>query len=372
MKKIYLLLLIPFYTLAQIPAGYYNNATGTGYTLKTQLKTIISNGHIDQGYSSLWSLYLQPAFRDNYYETNSTLLDIYSERPNSADSYEYTPGEDQCGNYNMEGICYNREHLVPQSYFDNFQVNPMKNDPFHVAPTDGWVNGARGNLPFGVVASANFTSSNGSKRGTNLNSGYSAGFSGTVFEPIDEFKGDVARSILYFATRYEDLMDNFYAAADGSSTQAKAMFDGSTTKVFNDTFLNILLTWHMNDPVSAREIAINNAVYNYQNNRNPYIDHPEYACQIWTTYCNSLSVQESLAVSLKIYPNPSDTGTINIFTDASIDRIEVINLSGQRMHQIEDPQSHNNTYTVENLSQGFYFVRITSDTQSETRKIIIQ
>src|SRR5690606_27033525 len=170
MKKTYFLILlaISHFATAQAPAGYYNSATGSGYTLKTQLKTIITSGHSDQGYNSLWSLYTNSAYRDNFYEVNNTLLDIYSERPSGTDSYEYTPGSDQCGNYSAEGSCYNREHLVPQSYFDNYQVNPMKNDPFHVVPTDGWVNGVRGNLPFGVVASANYTSTNGSKRGTNL------------------------------------------------------------------------------------------------------------------------------------------------------------------------------------------------------------
>src|SRR5690606_10833762 len=186
----------------------------------------ISNGHNDQGYNSLWTLFTNPAFRDNYYENNGTLLDMYSENPTGTDSYEYSGTSDQCGNYNSEGDCYNREHLVPQSYFEDYQVNPMKNDPFHVVPSDGWVNGQRNNLPFGRVASPTYTSSNGSKKGNNINSGYSAGYSSVVFEPIDEFKGDIARSLFYFATRYENFMDDFYDAADGSSTQSKAMFDG--------------------------------------------------------------------------------------------------------------------------------------------------
>ncbi|MBF6608241.1 MAG: endonuclease [Flavobacterium sp.] len=376
MKKTYFLILlaISHFATAQAPAGYYNSATGSGYTLKTQLKTIITSGHSDQGYNSLWSLYTNSAYRDNFYEVNNTLLDIYSERPSGTDSYEYTPGSDQCGNYSAEGICYNREHLVPQSYFDNYQVNPMKNDPFHVVPTDGWVNGVRGNLPFGVVASANYTSTNGSKRGTNLNSGYSAGFTGTVFEPIDEFKGDVARSLLYFATRYQDLMDNFYAAANGSSTQATVMFDGSINKVFNDTFLNILLTWHTNDPVSAREIAINNAVYNFQGNRNPYIDNPAYACQVWVTNCTALnlSTADFAVAELKLYPNPSPNGTVYISSEKDIDRIEVVNIRGQIIQLMDSPQAHDQVYSIENLQSGFYFIRITSDQVVETRKIIVQ
>ena len=60
------------------------------------------------------------------------------------------------------------------------------------------------------------------------------------------------------------------------------MFDGSINKVFNDNFILLLIKWHLQDPVSPKEIAQNNAIYNYQGNRNPYIDHPEYVCSIWS------------------------------------------------------------------------------------------
>lgn len=374
MKHIYLLLssLITVIAFAQAPAGYYNSANGTGYSLKTQLKSIITANHADQGYGSLWTLYLQPAYRDAFYENNNTILDIYSERPNGPDSYEYTPGTDQCGNYNSEGMCYNREHLVPQSYFDGYQTNPMKNDPFHIAPTDGWVNGQRGNFPFGVVDVANYTSSNGSKRGSNLNSGYSAGFIGTVFEPIDEFKGDVARSLLYFSTRYEDLMDNFFTAANGTSTQVKVMFDGSINKVFNDTFLNILITWHLADPVSAREIGINNAVYAYQGNRNPFIDNPDYVCQIWTANCTALSTDSVAYIDVTIYPNPTFEGSVYVTSAQIVNEIEVFNINGQTIYRQLNPQMTNSTYIVENLSSGFYFIKVQTDKGSIIKKLIVK
>ena len=374
MKKIYVLfsVFVTITALAQAPSGYYNAANGSGYTLKTQLKTIISAGHVDQGYGSLWTLYLQPAYRDAFYENNNTILDIYSERPFGTDSYEYTPGTDQCGNYNAEGNCYNREHLVPQSYFDSYQTNPMKNDPFHITPTDGWVNGQRGNFPFGVVDVANYTSSNGSKRGSNLNSGYSAGFSGTVFEPIDEFKGDVARSLLYFSTRYEDLMDNFFTAANGTSTQVKVMFDGSTNKVFSDTFLNILISWHLADPVSAREVGINNAVYSYQGNRNPFIDNPDYVCQIWTANCSALSTNSIAYIDVTIYPNPTHDGNVYITSSQAVNEIEVFNVNGQTIYRQLNPAISNSTYIVENLPSGFYFIKVQTEKGAMIKKLIVE
>ena len=376
MKKYYtfLVLMLSFVAIAQAPANYYNNATGTGYALKTQLKTIISAGHNDQGYNTLWSLYNTAAFRDNFYENDGSLLDLYSENPSGADPYNFTSSNSQCGNYSSEGDCYNREHLVPQSYFDDFATNPMKNDPFHVFPSDGKVNGDRNNLGFGIVGNATYSSQNGSKRGA-MSAGAYSSFTGTVFEPIDAFKGDVARAYFYFATRYESSMGNFYNAASSTTCQAKAMFDGSTNKVFSDDFILVLIKWHLDDPVSSIEIAKNNAIYAYQGNRNPYIDNPGYVCQIWDTQCttvNNLKTEyfNSLA-SMTIYPNPSNEHLIRINYENSIDEIQLINVNGQIFQQISNPTSYNNSYTVENIPSGFYFLKVTNGNQSIVKKIIV-
>lgn len=266
MKKHYFLLLI-FSSLigfAQIPSGYYSTATGTGYTLKTQLYNIIK-GHTDNGYAGLYTTY-QTSDIDSFYENDGTILDMYSEKPSGTDPYNYSSGSTQrCGTYAVEGDCYNREHIIPQSVFNS--AAPMVSDAHFITPTDGKVNGQRSNYPHGNVATASWTSLNGGKLGSSGVSGYS----GTVFEPINEFKGDIARMYFYFATRYENTVAGY----------PFAMFDGSSNKVFTTAFLNQLLAWHTQDPVSAREIARNNAIYARQNNRNPYIDHPEYVQAIW-------------------------------------------------------------------------------------------
>lgn len=246
----------------------------------------------------------------------------------------------------------------------------MKNDPNFVIPTDGKVNGVRDNFPFGRVNTASYTSQNGSKLGSNVNSGYSAGYTSTVFEPIDEFKGDIARCILYFATRYEDFLDEFYA---GATVQSKDMFDGSNGKSFSNTFLNILLTWHLNDPVSTKEINRNNAVFNFQNNRNPYIDHPEYVCRIWSTQCATLSSESFDALAnISIYPNPTKDNRINITSEVELSEIQLININGQVIQMIKNPNRVQNSYTLENLPQGFYFVKLSSvDNQTTTKKILV-
>jgi len=266
MKKIYSLLFLLSITIgiAQIPSGYYTTASGSGYTLKTQLYNIIK-GHTDNGYAGLYTTYLTSDI-DNFYENDGTILDMYSEKPSGTDPYNYTSGSTQrCGTYSTEGDCYNREHIIPQSVFNS--ATPMVSDAHFITPTDGKVNGQRSNYPHGTVATATWTSLNGSKLGSSSVSGYT----GTVFEPINEFKGDIARMYFYFATRYENTVSGY----------SYAMFNGTSNQVFTTAFLNLLLTWNTQDPVSAREIARNNAIYTKQNNRNPYIDHPEYVQAIW-------------------------------------------------------------------------------------------
>ena len=359
-KKLTLLLFfISNITFAQIPAGYYNTATGTGYTLKTQLYNIIknnTNSSSNSSYNDLWTLYTTSAFRDYYYENNGTLLDIYSEKPSGPDSYEYSSTSQQCGNYSGEGSCYNREHIVPQSVFNSNY--PMYSDAHFVLPSDGYVNGKRSNYPFGKVNAASWTSTNGSKLGSNLNSGYSAGYIGTVFEPIDEFKGDVARAILYFATRYQDVVSGF----------SFDMFDGSSTKVFTETFKSILLTWNTLDPVSAYEIAKNNQIYySFQGNRNPFIDHPEWVGVIWG---NPLAIDENQNISFKIYPNPSSEFIIiENSNNLTIEKYEIYSAFGRKV--ISDNYYEGEKIAVDNLANGIYFITIFTNTSNSTEKIII-
>ncbi|MFT6194523.1 MAG: endonuclease I [Cognaticolwellia sp.] len=254
------------------PGNYYQNiSTQTGYTLKTDLHDLIKT-HSAQGYGAIWTFYANHSL-DTYFENDGSILDIYAEKPFGSDSYSYTKVTDQCGNYSGEGGCYNREHSFPKSWFGG-KIEPMNSDIHHIFATDGYVNSKRGSYPYGEVASATFTSSNNTKLGTAT---IALGYSSTVFEPIDEFKGDLARAHLYMATRYENVISNWQT----NSTYSDAILDGSNNKVFETWQLNMLLRWHANDPVSQKEIDRNEAAYSHQGNRNPFIDHPEYVDKIW-------------------------------------------------------------------------------------------
>lgn len=343
-------------TTASIPVGYYNSATGTGYVLKTQLYNIIKN-HNDRGYSGLYTTYTT-SDKDFYYENDGTMLDNYTEQPTGAEcEFTYGTNQDDGTLGNNECERYNREHLIPQSVFGS--ATPMYSDAHFVLPSDKHVNAQRGDLPFGVVGTANWTSINGTKRGSNLNSGYSAGYTGVVFEPIDEFKGDIARCILYFGTRYEDVVAGY----------SFPMFNNTSDQVFSQPFLNILLTWNAQDPVSQREINRNNAVYARQNNRNPYIDDNTYVYRVWGAPLATNTFD--IATTVSVYPNPTNDHRVTISSENTIDEIQLVTINGQIMQQIKQPVFENKNYTLENLPQGFYFLKLTSNNQSVTKKVMV-
>lgn len=251
---------------------YYQSAAGkTGFALKTALYNII-NSHNSRGYSAIWDL-VKVADLDRYYENDGSVLDMYSEQPATSDAVNFTKVTDQCGQYSGEGDCYNREHSFPKSWFGG-KVEPMNSDGHHIFATDGYVNAKRSNWPFGEVGSVTYTSGNGSKLGP-AESGL--GYSGTVFEPLDTFKGDFARAYFYMATRYE----NEIASWESNTTNADAILDGTNTTVFEPWMLKMLKRWHQNDPVSQKELDRNQAVFEFQGNRNPFIDHPEFVGAIW-------------------------------------------------------------------------------------------
>ena len=150
--------------------------------------------------------------------------------PNGTPPYQFVLGSDQCGSYNGEGDCYNREHLWAQSWTNNDGTE--KTDLHHVYPTDGWVNNKRDNYAFGEVGNASWTSQNGSKLGPNTVSGYN----GTVFEPIDEYKGDIARALMYVSVRYYT-EDSTWGTSDMTNKS-----------VIKDWAIAMLLRWHEEDP----------------------------------------------------------------------------------------------------------------------------
>lgn len=271
MTKFLSFLFLPVFAFAQIPAGYYDGTENlTGYQLKTKLHDIISQKTYSYNYSDIVGLYSYTDL-DHYYENDGTVLDIYSEKPDGPDVYNYDLTQNISG-ASTEGQGWNREHGMPTSNF--YSVYPMYSDLHYLIPTDAYVNQSRSNYPYGWNNGSLNVFTNGSKLGKSTTPGYSN--ANTVYEPIDEFKGDVARYLLYFVVRYEGSLRNF------NYLIAASPLDGTEEKGFADWYINMLKEWNALDPVSQREIDRNNAVFELENVRNPFIDHPEFVNIIWS------------------------------------------------------------------------------------------
>ena len=233
---------------------YYKDADGKkGQALKTALSKII-NPHTNIGYDGLYEAYKKTDTRSDGY-----VRDWYSK------TTKYRHVNDKAGSYKKEGDCYNREHSVPQSWFGS---GVIISDIVHVLPTDGYVNNRRSNLPFGEVNNVSYSSNGGyCKTGSCKTDGYNS----TVFEPGDDIKGDLARIYFYMATCYES-----QAASWGHD-----VFTGSSYQPFSTWTYNMLVRWAKQDPVDEVEIARNNAVYETQENRNPFVDYPGLEDYVW-------------------------------------------------------------------------------------------
>lgn len=258
-------------TWAQGPNGsdnYYQNADGKkGQALKTAMFNIIKIDKAGWGYDGL----------KEAYETTDTRPDGYL-RDWYSNATSYKPGSNCASSYKVEGDGYNREHLVPQSWFS--KNAPMVSDIFHVVPSDAKINGMRGDKPLAEVGTIEDTSKNGYSKWGTVKSGliYKDGKpvnSLPVFEPNDEVKGDIARAYFYMVTCYENKISDWNSAANASY-----VFDGNTYPGLTNWCLTMMMRWSAIDPVDDIEIARNNEIAKKQN-RNPFIDYPGLEEYIW-------------------------------------------------------------------------------------------
>jgi len=330
--------------LAQPRTGYYNAAVGkSDAALKTQLYSIISSGTVDVGYGGLYSIY-----PSSDRTADGKVWDMYS-------TCSWTHGSKQCGNYSTVCDCYNREHSIPQSWFN--EASPMKNDAFHVYPTDGKVNGQRSNYPFGECNNGTTLAKGKGRLGTST----FAGYSGTVFEPDDEFKGDFARTYFYFTTRYMNT----------SVTSGGGVFGGTFGSI-NTWAIDLFLKWHRQDPVSTKETVRNNAVEVYQKNRNPFIDFPELAEFIWGSRKGEpwslTSGIDALKVEFSISPNPAQNELIIKSNDINL-TYTIYNLNGQALQT--EQLSIDRIISINKLDNGMYLLQLNSGNRKSIQKFIV-
>jgi endonuclease I len=310
MRK-YLLLSIASFcvatTFATEPSGYYSSCENlSGANLLTALYNTVS-AHTTVSYSGLWTLYQKTDVHPN-----GKIWDMYSTK-------EWTYKSEQCGSYKNVGDCYNREHSFPKSWFND--DSPMVSDAFHIYPTDGKVNGQRSNYPYGECANGTTLSSyNGIDALGKLGTCTFSGYTGTVFEPDDQYKGDFARSYFYMAAAYNDRISGW----------TSKMLNNTSYPAFDTWAINLLLKWHRQDPVSEKEINRNEAVYAAQKNRNPFIDHPELVEYIWGDKQNekwTSNISAEPILSLPVNNSTIDLGYVGV----GVSRKTTINVKGSNL-----------------------------------------
>ncbi len=234
----------------QIPSGYYDSADGlSGDALRTALNNII-DGHTELSYAAAKEA-LKVTDEDTL--NSSNVICFYT-------GWSY--GKTDFGNGSEE---WNREHVWSKSHGDFGDSPPEGTDIHQLRPTDASVNSAKNNRDFDTGITQYIDGSGPTECYKDTD----------IWEPRDEVKGDVARIIFYMATRYE---------GENSEEDLEIVDYVDTAPNYEPLYgkLTTLLQWHQDDPVDDWEIGRNDIVYySYQNNRNPYVDHPEYVNSIW-------------------------------------------------------------------------------------------
>ena len=345
-----------------IPAGYYDAATGLrGSALLIALHNIIK-GHTVIGYSATAT-----CFQHTDKRPDGNVWDVYSDVPGGTPPYEFAFGP--LGSGSSEGIAYNREHAFPQSWFGG-SVSPMYSDLWIIYPTDSKVNGMRGNYPYGKVGTATWTSLNGTRLGNCVSPGYS----GTCFEPIDGYKGDLSRSEFYVATRYFNEDSSW---PGGASTSKSQLLPWAA---------NQYLQWSVGDPVSWKERVRNAAIYEYQHNRNPFVDHPEFVSAIYdpTNYNTAVgpTAAPEHAMLQAAMPNPFQSRTVLAYDLARQGRVvlRIYDVSGRLVRSlvsgaVQEAGHHSVEWDGRDVAgaatgTGLYFGRLEAGGESDVRRLV--
>ncbi len=265
----------------QAQGTYYNGveaqvANGLNcMPLKQALHDLI-DGHTVRSYNDV------PAFMCTYdTDANGNVLD------------RYKGTNVPCSGNSLDFSILNREHVLPRSWWGGSTGVTQYSDFHNLFPSDIQANSDKSAFPVGVVSSSintypcsSFPFTDIGLDGlncTNINTG--TNFDDNVFEPDNSYKGDFARVYLYMAVRYQDEIIN--GNWKGTNATTNAVFSNDILTIYEPCLLTLLLQWHNQDPPSQLEIDRNNAIAlsSNQGNRNPFIDHPEYADLVWGTTC---------------------------------------------------------------------------------------
>lgn len=246
--------------LAQPPKGYYDRAAGKKErALKTAMFQIINEGFNKQSYGSGKGSTTWSAFEKMDKHPDGYVWDMYST------SIRYFPGNGGV----PSGM--NIEHSMPKSWWGGGK-NQAYCDVLQLRPSDSGANSRKSNYVMSVVNVSGAWDNGAIKVGKTTLSGGSI----NAWEPADEYKGDFARIYMYMVTCYED-----FGSSKKWTSEGLKQLDNNTYPVFKQWTIDLLLDWNEKDPVSEKEITLNEEGYKIQQNRNPFIDFPDLAEYIW-------------------------------------------------------------------------------------------
>ena len=288
-------------TEAAAPSNYYSSITSNmkGDTLKEALYNIIKN-HDKQSYDGLEvamkvtdrDYNLSPIGTDDDDPYMHLLYADYNGSKSTAQKWSKSQGS--YGTTEQGKYVWNKEHIWAKSNGFDTKSLPAYSDLHHLRASDWKCNNTRSNYPFGNVSSHTTSNASYDWTGNRRTDNY---LSNGVFEPRDSDKGDVARALFYMATRYY--------SGDGSGGTHLSLTNGTDSSGGKWGYLDTLLAWHEADPVDEFEAHRNDLIYEqFQHNRNPYIDHPEYARAVFK---NEPLVEPDILTNLTYSGNPTKT-----------------------------------------------------------------
>lgn len=345
MKKL-LFLVFPYITLlGQIP-DYY---TGIDFTqpaeeLEEDLRNLVIATHsYELIYTpEVWEVLKQV---DLVPENPANVYLIYGQTDDASDPrYHRTRDKNlSCHTNSCVGL-WVREHVFPKSLaVPSFDVEGPGADAHAIRPIDSQMNNSRSNRKFAD------------------GSGYSHINSQGEFYPGDEWKGDVARMMMYMHIRY--------------GNRCKANYVGSGTHTYHEDMPDIFLKWNAEDPVSEHERIRNEVLEDRQGNRNPFIDNPYLATLLWggeaaeNTWVE-LSVDEVKLTQTEIYPNPSK-GIFQIQSNKEIDFVSLYDGNGKQI--FSKVELRNSQLELKNQPNGTYYLLIYyRDKTQETKKLLLK
>lgn len=345
MRKL-LLVFLPLTLFAQIP-NYYNGIdfTQTSEQLQSQLSALVSATHTHELVYTpeVWNA-LRLSDLDPENPQNVFLIYGYDDTDDDFVNDRTRDKTMSCHNTDCDGR-WVREHVFPKSLGNpSFDNTGPGSDAHSIRSVDYTWNNSRSNRKFTYGSGDSHITQNG------------------LFYPGDEWKGDVARMMMYMHIRYAE--------------RCKASYVGTSSYTYHHEMPDIFLQWNAEDPVSEHELVRNEVLQDMQGNRNPFIDNPYLATLIWggdeadNTWFE-LSVKEEIFAQTQIYPNPV-SDFLNVNSNKMLVSLSLFTTLGNKVYS-QEVYKTNAELRLNHLAEGVYILLINyADHTHETQKVIIK